>query len=155
LPAADVPSPIDLRDPKDAARWAASAMVKRPWRAEFFARIAGEVARLPRRNILELGSGPGFLAEAILRSVTDVRYTLLDFSQAMHELAAERLGSVGQTARFVCADFRDAQWTRALARFDAVVTLQRAGFERVSELMQQGGLVLHRAEPRAAGVGYS
>jgi SAM-dependent methyltransferase len=121
---ADVPSPIDLRDPKDAAEWASTAMTKRPWRTEFFARFAEELSRLPRRHVLELGSGPGFLAEAILGSVSDVRYTLLDFSSAMHDLAAKRLGGMSGPARFVCADFRKPDWTSGLPRFDAVVTLQ-------------------------------
>jgi ubiquinone/menaquinone biosynthesis C-methylase UbiE len=120
----DVPSPIDLRDPGDAAEWAATAMTKRPWRTEFFARFAKELSGLPRRRALELGSGPGFLAEAILGSVQDVDYTLLDFSSAMHELATQRVAHLGEEKRFVCADFRDPNWTDGLPRFDAIVTLQ-------------------------------
>lgn len=37
--ASDVPSPIDLRRMEGAAEWEATAMVKRPWRAELFYRV--------------------------------------------------------------------------------------------------------------------
>jgi len=121
---ADVPSPIDLCDSKDAAEWAATAMAKRPWRAGFFAQFAEHVSALSGRRVLELGSGTGFLAEVILASVPGVDYTLLDFSAAMHDLAIERLGELGRNARFVRADFRRADWMSGLSRFDAVVTMQ-------------------------------
>ena len=32
----EVPSPIDLRNPKDAMEWANEANIKRPWRYDFF-----------------------------------------------------------------------------------------------------------------------
>ena len=83
---ADVPSPIDLYDPKDAAEWAAAAMPKRPWRGDFFVRFAEHVSTLAGRRVLELGSGPSFLAEVILRSVSGVYYSLLSFSPATHDL---------------------------------------------------------------------
>jgi len=121
---ADVPSPIDLCDPKDAEEWAATAMAKRPWRADFFARFAEQVSALSGKRVLELGSGAGFLAEVILRSVSGVDYTLLDFSAAMHDIAIERLGELARNARFIRADFRKPDWVDGLPRFDAVVTMQ-------------------------------
>jgi hypothetical protein len=39
---ADVPSPIDFHLPSDAAPWAATAMVKRPWRQAFFRSFVAE-----------------------------------------------------------------------------------------------------------------
>ena len=39
----DVPSPIDLRLMSDAREWEATAMVKRPWRTEFFDCFAAEI----------------------------------------------------------------------------------------------------------------
>src|SRR5215510_901424 len=67
----DVPSTIDLRTEKDAREWAASAMSKRPWRAVFFQRFVEELRSLDVRplQILELGSGPGFLARCILDAI--------------------------------------------------------------------------------------
>lgn len=64
---ADVPSPIDLTDMKDAREWERTAML-RPFREDFFAAItAGISARQRQRlQVLKFGSGPGFLAEYAL-----------------------------------------------------------------------------------------
>jgi SAM-dependent methyltransferase len=123
-PVVDVPSAIDLRERSDAEAWAQTAMSKRPWRDEFFARIASEIAGNPHRRVLELGSGPGFLARAVIETVEDVDYTLLDFSDAMHELARERLGDLVVRAHFVTASFKHPEWTDGLGRFDYVITMQ-------------------------------
>src|SRR5215471_21782744 len=89
----DVPSPIDLCTEGDARQWAASAMSKRPWRAHFFQRFVQELQSLDVSplQILELGSGPGFLARCILDAIPSAEYAMLDFSRAMHHLARERL----------------------------------------------------------------
>jgi SAM-dependent methyltransferase len=123
-PVVDVPSPIDLREMSDAEAWAQTAMSKRPWREEFFVRIASEIAANPNRRVLELGSGPGFLARAIIDAVEDVDYTLLDFSDSMHQLAKDRLGQLAVRARFVTTSFKHPQWTDGLGRFDYVITMQ-------------------------------
>jgi ubiquinone/menaquinone biosynthesis C-methylase UbiE len=90
----DVASPIDLRSLGDARNWAASALRTRPWRERFFERYIVELRALehPATRLLELGSGPGFLAHRVLVALPDVNYVMLDFSPAMHELARERLG---------------------------------------------------------------
>ncbi|HZO46816.1 MAG TPA: class I SAM-dependent methyltransferase [Xanthobacteraceae bacterium] len=122
----DVPSPIDLRAMDDAREWAATVMSKRPWREQFFQQFIHELRGLdgsPLR-ILELGSGPGFLAQRILRAIPSVEYTMLDFSQAMHELARERLGPLMQHARPIVVDFKQDRWSEGLGRFNAVVTMQ-------------------------------
>jgi cyclopropane fatty-acyl-phospholipid synthase-like methyltransferase len=74
--------------------------------------------------VLELGSGPGFLAHRILESIPGAQYTMLDFSPAMHELARERLGSLAQAFRQVEVDFKRDGWASGLNNFDAVVTIQ-------------------------------
>jgi ubiquinone/menaquinone biosynthesis C-methylase UbiE len=122
----DIPSPIDLRTMHDAQAWTDSAMQKRPCRQEFFNAFVNELHSLyvNELQILELGSGPGFLAEQILKSVPNVKYTMLDFSAAMHELARQRLGHLQQGARFVLADFKEEAWTSFLQSFEAIVTMQ-------------------------------
>ena len=122
----DIPSPIDFHTMSDARAWADSAMQKRPWRQEFFDVFVNELNSLNRKglSVLELGSGPGFLAHHILQSLTEIKYTMLDFSSAMHELAHQRLGSFAQHVRFIQADFKTKEWTLSLDTFDAVVTLQ-------------------------------
>jgi hypothetical protein len=73
----DVPSPIDLRSATDAGEWAAAAMAKRPWRTDFFAAIADAMAASRRgpARVLELGSGPGFLAPPTSPSISPPRCT--------------------------------------------------------------------------------
>ena len=122
----DVPSPIDLRVMSDAVAWEQTAMSKRPWRAAFFAQFAAEISALPQqaRRVLELGSGPGFLAEHLLTSVADLSYVLLDFSASMHQLAKARLGSFGAQVQFVERSFKQDNWPEGLGQFKCVVTHQ-------------------------------
>lgn len=122
----DVPSPIDLRTMRDALAWAASAMEKRPWRADFFARFRDAIAARPGGvgRILELGSGPGFLAERLVPAFPAAQYVALDFSPAMHELARRRLAPWVPRITFVERNLRDAHWSRGLGVFDCVVTHQ-------------------------------
>jgi len=65
----------------------------RPFREEFFEAITNELRRQREAEltVLELGSGPGFLAEHILSKLPSVKMCLLDFSPAMHSLARRRL----------------------------------------------------------------
>lgn len=122
----DVPSPIDLRLMSDAQDWEQTAMVKRPWRSEFFSCFANQIAgsSLTINRLLELGSGPGFLAKCLLESTDHFTYTLLDFSPAMHSLAKERLGSLVSRVEFVERNFKESSWTAGLGKFECVVTNQ-------------------------------
>lgn len=122
----DVPSPIDLSLMADAREWESTAMAKRPWRMEFFSKFASVIASAdcPVHRILELGSGPGFLAEHLLCNLPIESYVALDFSPAMHVLAAERLGEAASKVCFVERSFREASWPEGLGQFDCVVTNQ-------------------------------
>lgn len=122
----DVPSPIDLRLMSDASEWEATAMEKRPWRAEFLERFAAELGLMkpPAARVLELGSGPGFLAHKLLSGSFDMHMTLLDFSAAMHMLARKRLGPMLNRVEFLARNFKNSDWFQDLNTFDAVVTIQ-------------------------------
>ena len=117
----DVPSPIDLRQAADAHAWAREADAKRPWRESIRAAFAHELAGA--RRVLELGSGPGFLAELVLRQCAVESYTLFDFSRPMLELSRERIGA-HPAASFVLGDFKEPGWAAAFAPFDAVIAMQ-------------------------------
>jgi ubiquinone/menaquinone biosynthesis C-methylase UbiE len=110
----------------DASEWEATAMEKRPWRTEFFAKFADELANMEpaAAGVLELGSGPGFLASKVLSKVSGLHMTLLDFSEAMHALARQRLGAMIDRVEFLVRSFKDPDWVRGLDRFDAVITNQ-------------------------------
>jgi cyclopropane fatty-acyl-phospholipid synthase-like methyltransferase len=120
----DVPNPIDFSDPEQTRRWVEDATRKRPWRPKFFRAFANEIRTYldTPATILEIGSGPGLLAEEILRSCSVRRYVLLDSSPA--DLAQERLLRFDAQAVYVPRDFRSKNWTDGLRLFDAVVTVQ-------------------------------
>ena len=151
----DVPSPINLRLMSDAREWEAAALSKRPSRPEFFAQFASSIklAAIPVHRILELGSGPGFLAEHLLHALPAVAYVAFDFSPAMHQLASARLGSLSSRVQFVLRSFRESGWSVGLGQFECVVTHQAvhelrhkhyAGeFHRqVRQLLAPGGMYL-------------
>lgn len=118
----DVPLTVDFRFPDVAAAWVPDAEAKRPWRA----RARRVIASLVRdaRSILELGPGPGFLAEAILETSVVERYVLFDFSEPFLDMCRSRLARFAQ-AEYVLGDFRDAAWPALVAGpFDAVVAMQ-------------------------------
>jgi ubiquinone/menaquinone biosynthesis C-methylase UbiE len=106
----------------DALEWESTAMSKRPSRVDFFEAIASAVSGVAR--VLELGSGPGFLAQHLLSALPNLQLVLLDFSPAMHKLAERRLGALVSRVEFVKRDFKSSSWSDGLGVFDAVVTNQ-------------------------------
>jgi ubiquinone/menaquinone biosynthesis C-methylase UbiE len=151
----DVPSPIDFRQMSDAQAWEESAMSKRPWRTEFFARFAAEIAAAPNKTqrVLDLGSGPGFLAKHLLAELPAITLTLLDFSPAMHQLARRRIGRWSDRVEFVERSFKEPNWSLGLGIFSTVVTIQAVHELRhkrhavqlhscVREVLEPGGLYL-------------
>jgi SAM-dependent methyltransferase len=151
----DVPSPIDLRDPRDARQWVATAERKRPWRAHLRQVIAQSLcsAAAGPAHILELGSGPGLLAEAILSACPVRHYTLFDFSMPMLEMSRERLAGHA-TVSFVHGDFKVDGWTQGLQDpFDVIVAMQSVHeirhkrhlpglYGQLRELLRPGGCLL-------------
>jgi SAM-dependent methyltransferase len=150
----DVPSPVDLRDPREAREWERTAQ-ERPGREEMFEAIGRELSRLGKNDltILELGSGPGFLAAYLLHMLPAVRLTLLDFSTPMHDLARARLGPSTTHVSFVERSFKEPGWSQGLGRFDAVITNQAVHELRhkryaaslhaaVKDVLKPGGLYL-------------
>jgi SAM-dependent methyltransferase len=122
----DVASPIDLRDPEDVRKWLETAETVRPWRPQL-RRCIAELLRdrfsSPLR-VLELGPGPGLLAETILQTCSVASYTLLDFSPPFLEMCRERVGDSG-VARFVLGDFKQPDWPALVQPpYDAVVSMQ-------------------------------
>ena len=120
----DVPSPIDLQGDTDALAWAESANTLRPWRLAFFEAIANAMDSTRAVRVLELGSGPGFLAEHILNAHPLAEMVLLDFSKPMHRLAMARLQRFSGRVAFVERSFKEVDWMSGLGSFDFVVTNQ-------------------------------
>jgi SAM-dependent methyltransferase len=123
----DVPCPIDYKQIAEAREWADGTNARRPWRIEFFstfAQLVSAISKGERCRVLELGSGPGFLAEALLSSHPRIDYVGLDNSPAMHFLARERLGENAPHATLIERSFKDGDWSAGLGTFDFVVTNQ-------------------------------
>lgn len=150
----DVPIRVDFRDPETARAWIEDTRIRRPYRPRFFAAFCAALAARPKLRILELGSGPGQLAREILSHCDVSTYVALDFSAAMHEIAAEHLGQLASRVSFVIRDFREAAWPTGLGEFDAIVTLQAAHetrhkrhlvplLERARTLLAPGGILLY------------
>jgi cyclopropane fatty-acyl-phospholipid synthase-like methyltransferase len=130
-------------------------MERRPWREDFFRKITQELRRLNFRalTVLELGSGPGFLAQRVLESSPAAVYVALDFSLSMHKLAKERLGTLADRVQFLEADFRNSGWNTGLPMFNAVVSVQAVHelrhkqhapsfYQRVRPLLRSRGVLL-------------
>jgi SAM-dependent methyltransferase len=164
----DIPSPIDFHDPAQTRAWVEDTMQRRPWRPKFFAEFAraiNESSDAPL-DILELGSGPGHLAEYVLQHCSVEKYVALDFSNAMHALARERLAAFGSKIEFVQFDFRDSYWLSEIGKFSAVLTMQAAHEMRhkkhlikflaaARELLIENGLVLYCDHYAKAGIAES
>jgi predicted methyltransferase len=75
--------------------------------------------------------------------------TLLDFSEAMHTLARQRLGAMADRVDFLLRSFKDSEWVQDLRDFDAVVTNQAVHELRhkryAEELHRQVKMVLRPA----------
>lgn len=122
----DVPSPIDLKNMADALEWERTAM-QRPFREEYFEAFYSQLRLLSKPNlkVLELGSGPGFLAHYILSRSQGIEYSLLDFSPAMHTLAQHRLEDVDtRNVQFIERNFKDLGWSKNLGKYDAILSNQ-------------------------------
>lgn len=134
-----VPSDHRFDDPDYVRAWADGINERRPGRAAVFARMATELgsAAVAPRRVLELGSGPGMLAEHLLDARPEIgEYTLFDFSGPMHDLARERLARHAHRCRHVVGSFLDDGWTTLLSGgFDAVVSLQAVHELRDAELI--------------------
>lgn len=124
----DVSSPIDLRNYEDAFEWQETANIKRPWRKDFFDYYV-ELMKTNRSDpchILELGSGPGFLAQHLLSQLDHIEYTAFDFSEVMHQLAQEKLNSSEQSrAKYFVGNFKESNWQNALdQKYDFIIIHQ-------------------------------
>jgi SAM-dependent methyltransferase len=125
-PRSDVPPGVDFLDSKQVNEWVAACEVAKPWRGPMRGRFAELARALPSgARVLELGAGPGYLAEAVLECAPHLEsYTLLDFSEHMLELSRKQLQRF-KAARFVRADFKTAARFRELTSpFTAIFSMQ-------------------------------
>ena len=117
--------PHDYFDEGYVKEWSSEANFKRPFRREIFDSLVSELLARRSQKILDLGSGPGFLAEKVLTDCEVTSYHLFDFSPHMLELSRTRLKGFGDRVMFHQGSFLDEGWWRVLpAPFGAVVSSQ-------------------------------
>ena len=127
-------------------------------------RVAAELKALgrPFPRALELGSGPGELAETVLHEVPGLRLVCLDLSEGACREAPADLGSKEGRMTCVTRSLFDPGWADGLGRFDAVIVGPAlherhpgpgkvAFYARVRTLLLPGGILL--LCDRATGAG--
>jgi tRNA (cmo5U34)-methyltransferase len=73
-------------------------------------------------KILELGSGDGLLADALLTSFPHASLTALDGSESMRQAATARLAAFGERARVAAFDLATLDWWDRMFGVDLVVS---------------------------------
>jgi SAM-dependent methyltransferase len=103
----------EFHDAAYARDWA-NRFTPSPSREALFATMLEvlERHRLPHPRVVELGIGPAYFAERLLRQRPDLQYEGLDFSQPMLDLAAERLRPFGQRVTLTTGDLVQGDWTK-------------------------------------------
>jgi SAM-dependent methyltransferase len=108
----------------------------------------------PIQNFLDLGSGDGTLAAAVLSRFPQAQATLVDFSEPMLAAARKRLGEAA--CGIIHADFGTPAWVDAVsdcAPFDAVVSgyaihhqpddRKKAVYQEIFDLLAPGGMFVN------------
>jgi len=129
-PTLDVPPGVDFLDRTQTEAWIAACEVDKPWRVPMRQLFVEFASALPAgAPILELGSGPGLLAEAVLQGCPALEsYTLLDFSETMLAVSQARLQRF-PNAQFIRASFKEPSWTAAVRSDYAAVFAMQAVHE--------------------------
>lgn len=95
-----------------------------PERLQSFVKIGDLVSDIAGMNgtFLELGTGPGYLAEYLLTRFDSIKYHCVDFSEPMIQIAERRLGGFSPNPRFIRTDLT-SDWSEKVSKnYDAVVT---------------------------------
>ena len=146
----------EFHDEQFAADWA-NRFIPTPERMELFNLILSELmAHIPSDGlVVELGIGPGYLAEHLLTAMPKVRYIGIDFSLPMLDIARDRLESFGDRIKYVQADLlKDSWWMATNGPVDGIVTtwaLHDLGgqkntsfvYKASAQLLREGGIFLN------------
>jgi tRNA (cmo5U34)-methyltransferase len=109
---------------KDSSTYRAIAQVAVPQRQDMMAALVAAVPFGPEEpvKILELGSGEGLLAEALLNHFPHATLTALDGSESMRQEATARLRDYGDRARVAAFDVAALDWWDRMFGVDVVVS---------------------------------
>jgi len=126
-------------------------------RLELFNLILSELKSQvpPDGCVVELGVGPGYLADHLLRQMPEIQYCGVDFSGPMLEIAGERLRLHSARVAYIQGDLiKDNWWTDIATSINAIVStwsLHDLGsqenvevvYKSCAQLLQDGGTFLN------------
>ncbi len=146
----------DFHDENFSKEWAAR-FTPTPERLALFDLILIELkSQLPSAGcVVELGIGPGYLADFLLGKLHKIQYFGLDFSKPMLDMAGGRLKRDKDRVSFIETDLVEDDWQERLPdRVDAVVStwaLHDLGglvqtetvYEKCVQVLGRGGILLN------------
>ncbi len=145
----------EFHDAEFAAEWA-DRFVPTPERLELFDVILSQLqSQIPPDGcVIELGIGPGYLADHLLGSMPEIQYHGIDFSAPMLDIARRRLRPYSSRVVYVQADLVGDDWWRNIPRPDAIVSTwalhdlgSRENVESVyrscARVLRDGGMLLN------------
>jgi len=141
---------------QNALDWA-NRFVPTPERLQLFDTIIQQIGKtsLPAPHIVELGIGPGYLAERLLKKIPNITYEGIDFSTPMLNLAATRLAAHMSRIKFTQADLVNEDWGAKVSRpVGAIISTwalhdlgsqenTRKVYQTCHRLMASGGILLN------------
>ncbi len=146
----------EFHDEEFVAGWA-DRFVPTPERLALFNIIFSELKSRnpPNRCVVELGIGPGYLADYLLRVMPEIQYYGVDFSSPMLDIARQRLTPHLARVTYVQADLvKDDWWTNIPTPVDTIVStwaLHDLGsqenvevvYKSCAQVLQDGGMLLN------------
>ncbi|MEM7404765.1 MAG: class I SAM-dependent methyltransferase [Pseudomonadota bacterium] len=144
----------EFHDAEFVRGWA-SRFVPTPPRLQLFDMILDEVRSLGKAapHVVELGTGPGYMARHILERHDELTYEALDFSEVFFDVARETIDDLVHRVVFTNADLMSQSWPASLSRQpDAIIStwaLHDLGgrepvadvYARCYETLPEGGLL--------------
>jgi SAM-dependent methyltransferase len=110
----------------EAKKWENRIIENGFYRELFFQKILKEITLLSDipLSILEVGSGPGHLAERIMESIKVEKYALFDLSESMNYIASQRLKNYQDVLNINVGDFLNTTDYDHFNNVDVVVCMQ-------------------------------
>ena len=146
----------EFHDEEFVTGWA-DRFVPTPERMDLFNIILSELrSRVPPNGcVVELGIGPGYLADYLLNGMLDIRYYGVDFSVPMLNIAGHRLKPHAHRVAYVRADLvMDEWWADIPSPISAIVSTWalhdlgsqenvRNVYKSCAQVLQDGGILLN------------
>ncbi|MGI9479550.1 MAG: class I SAM-dependent methyltransferase [Hyphomicrobiaceae bacterium] len=114
----------EFHDAEFVRGWASRFVPTEP-RLQLFDMILAEVEKLgiPDAHVVELGTGPGYMARHILERNKSISFEALDFSDVFMDVARETIGDLTDRVTFTNADLMQQDWPKKLSRQpDAIIS---------------------------------